>query len=78
MRSNRELLMQVRSSFEQSDRTYGSPPVWRYLRAWGHRCGAHRIALLMAKAGIQARLKRRHSTLGYLSPADHENTEGSA
>jgi len=58
-RSNRELLVQVRSSFEQSDRTYGSPRVWRDLRAWGYRCGVHRVARLMAKAGIQARLKRR-------------------
>jgi putative transposase len=58
-RSNRQLLVQVRSSFEQSDRTYGSPRVWRDLRAWGYRCGVHRVARLMAKAGIQARLKRR-------------------
>ena len=32
---NRELLVQVRTSFEQSDRTYGSPRVLRDLRAWG-------------------------------------------
>ena len=33
-RENRQLLVQVRMSFEQSDRTYGSPRMWRDLRAW--------------------------------------------
>ena len=31
-RENRQLLVQIRASFEQSDRTYGSPRVWRDLR----------------------------------------------
>jgi putative transposase len=56
---NRELLVQVRASFEQSDRTYGSPRVWRDLRAWGYRCGRHRVARLMRVAGLQARRRRR-------------------
>ncbi|MBU6378488.1 MAG: IS3 family transposase [Gammaproteobacteria bacterium] len=30
-KANRELLALVRDSFEQSDRTYGSPRVWRDL-----------------------------------------------
>jgi len=58
-RVNRQLLMQVRISFEQSDRTYGSPRVWRDLRAWGHMCGRHRIARLMRTAGLQGRRRRR-------------------
>jgi putative transposase len=58
-RDNRQLLVQIRTSFEQSDRTYGSPRVWRDLRAWGQRCGRHRVARLMLAAGLQARRKRR-------------------
>jgi putative transposase len=56
---NRELTQQIRTSFEQSDRTYGSPRVWRDLRAWGYACGEHRVARLMRAAGLQARGKRR-------------------
>lgn len=44
-RESRTLLVAIRTSFEQSDRTYGSPRVWRDLRAWGHRCGENRVAL---------------------------------
>jgi putative transposase len=60
-RENRHLLGQVRTSFEQSDRTYGSPRVWRDLRAWGHRCGENRVARLMLAAGLKARSKRRRA-----------------
>jgi putative transposase len=35
---NRTLTVSVRTSFEQSDQTYGSPRVWRDLRAWGFAC----------------------------------------
>lgn len=58
-RENRGLLVQIRTSFEHSDRTYGSPRVLRDLRAWGWRCGIHRVARLMRTAGLKARGKRR-------------------
>lgn len=58
-RENQALVVAVRTSFEQSDRTYGSPRVWRDLRAWGHRCSENRVARLMLAAGLQARRKRR-------------------
>ena len=60
-RENRQLLGHVRTSFEQSDRTYGSPRVWRDLRAWGHLCGENRVARLMLAAGLKARSKRRRT-----------------
>ena len=56
---DRQLLLHVRTSFEQSDSTYGSPRVWRDLRTWGHRCGRHRVARLMRAAGLQGRRRRR-------------------
>jgi len=58
-KANRELLAVIRDSFEQSDRTYGSPRVWRDLIAWGCRCSENRVARLMLAAGLQARRKRR-------------------
>jgi putative transposase len=58
-RENRQLTVSIRTSFEQSDRTYGSPRVWRDVMAWGHACGENRVARLMRVAGLQARPKRR-------------------
>ena len=56
---NDKLLVQIRTSFERSDRTYGSPRVWHDLRAWGIACGLNRVARLMLLEGLQARRKRR-------------------
>jgi putative transposase len=49
----------IRTSFEQSDRTCGSPRVWRDLHAWGYPCGRHRVARLMRVEGLQGRRRRR-------------------
>ena len=57
--ANRHLVVQIRTSFEQSDRTYGSPRVWRDLHAWGHACGRHRVARLMRAERLQGRRRRR-------------------
>ena len=70
-RENRALLVQVRTSFEQSDRTYGSPRVWRDLRAWGFPCGRHRVARLMLAAGLQARRKRRRLPFDLGARSEH-------
>jgi putative transposase len=58
-REDRALTVQIRTSFEESDRTYGSPRVLRDLRAWGFSCGIHRVERLMRLTGLQARKKRR-------------------
>jgi putative transposase len=46
-------------SFIESDRTYGSPRVWRDLLAWGETCSQNRVARLMRAAALQARPRRR-------------------
>ena len=57
--ANRQLVVHIRTSFEQSDQTYGSRRVWRDLRAWGQACGRHRVERLMALEELKARAKRR-------------------
>jgi len=56
---NARLTGLIRTSFLESDRTYGSPRVWRDLTDWGARCSENRTARLMKAASLQARLKRR-------------------
>lgn len=58
-RSNEILSSEVRSSFLQSDRTYGARRVWHDLLAAGHACGLHRVERLMQKQGLRARPRRR-------------------
>jgi putative transposase len=47
----------IRRSFLESDKTYGSPRVWRDLYDWGERCGKKRIARLMSSVWLRARSK---------------------
>jgi putative transposase len=54
-----KLLRQIRTYFEASDRTYGSPRIVRDLRAAGERCSENRVARLMRLAKMQARRRRR-------------------
>ncbi len=49
----------IRTSFAESDRTYGARRVRRDLRAWGYCCGLHRVQRLMSAAQLVARPKRR-------------------
>ena len=58
-RANAWLLVRIRESFVLSDRTYGSPRVWKDLVVAGEHCGENRIARLMRLAEIRARRKRR-------------------
>ena len=56
---NARLTGLIRTSFLESDRTYGSPRVWRDLTDWGALCSENRTARLMKASSLQARLKRR-------------------
>lgn len=59
LRQNQLLKAHIQDSFHGSDRTYGSPRVWRDLQDWGHQCSINRVARLMQQLGIKARTKRR-------------------
>jgi transposase InsO family protein len=56
---DRRLLIDIRSSFERSDRTYGSPRILKDLREEGQRTSAKRIARIMQENGIVAVQRRR-------------------
>ncbi len=56
---DRRLLIEIRSSFEQSERTYGSPRVLKDLRELGQRTSKKRIARIMQENGIVAVQRRR-------------------
>jgi len=58
-RVDRQLTAAIRTSFADSDCTYGARRVRRDLRDWGHRCGVRRVQRLMSCAQLVARPKRR-------------------
>jgi putative transposase len=49
----------IRTSFLQSDRTYGARRVWHGLLAEGEACGLHRVERLMRRHAWRARPRRR-------------------
>lgn len=61
----------IRSSFEQSDCTYGSPRVWRDLNEWGESASENRVARLMCRAGLYARAKRRRLPVDNAARPEH-------
>jgi transposase InsO family protein len=58
-RANRVLLEEVREIHEGSRAIYGAPRVHDELQIRGHRCGRHRVARLMRRAGLRAQMPRR-------------------
>ena len=60
-RSRREEVLEakIKSSFQESDRTYGARRVWHDLLAAGIECGLHAIERLMRRNGLRARPRRR-------------------
>lgn len=53
------LEVKIRTSFLQSDRTYGARRVWHDLLGEGEACGLHRIERLMRRHALRARPRRR-------------------
>jgi putative transposase len=53
------LLAQIRALHADHDGVVGSPRMWEDLRYAGERCGRHRVARLMRRAGLQGVPQRR-------------------
>jgi transposase InsO family protein len=58
-RQDKEILAAIRKTFTESRGTYGYPRVHRELSERGICCGKNRIARLMRKDGLRAKVKRR-------------------
>ena len=58
-RSDAAILVTIRASFVQSDRTYGARRMLGDVRDAGHACGRDRVARLMRLAALRARPRRR-------------------
>ena len=57
-RRDEALGAKIRSSFQDSDRSYGARRVWHDLLAAGIECGLHAIERLMRRNGLRARPRR--------------------
>jgi transposase InsO family protein len=64
-RQNEALAGEIRAVHTQSRGTYGSPRVHQVLRRRGQRVGKHRVARLMRRHGIKARV----ATIRYTRPS---------
>jgi putative transposase len=56
---NARLLAQIRALHAHHDGVVGSPRIWEALRYAGERCGRHRVAHLMRRAGLPGVPQRR-------------------
>jgi hypothetical protein len=70
-RVDTQLTASIRTSFAESDQTYGARRVRRDLRDWGHRCGVHRVERLMRKARLEARPRRRRQPIDQGTRIEH-------
>jgi transposase InsO family protein len=57
--ANRELMIKIETVFGNSDKTYGSPRVYRAFKAQGVACSENRVARLMRLRGLRAKQVRR-------------------
>jgi putative transposase len=56
---NARLLARIHTLHAHQDGVVGSPRIWEDLRYAGERCGRHRVARLMRRAGLQGVPQRR-------------------
>lgn len=62
------LLELIKIIYKASRATYGSPRVHAELRARGETCSRKRVARLMKKAGIEAKMKKRYKVTTKANP----------
>src|SRR4029453_12687525 len=69
-RDNTVLVERIRAVHGESHGIYGSPRVYRALRAAGHTIGKHRVARLMQREGLRGRAARRFRFIATRRSAD--------
>lgn len=65
---NEELLEKIRKVHQENRQVYGSPRIHAELQEQGESCSRKRIARLMKKEGIQARMKKRFKKTTKVNP----------
>ncbi|GBE32325.1 integrase core domain protein [bacterium BMS3Bbin05] len=58
-KENEKILMEIRQSYRNSRKTYGSPRITEDLRAKGIKCSENRVARLMKSKGIVAKAAKK-------------------
>ena len=69
-RENMILVERIRAAHGESHGIYGSPRVYRALRAAGYAIGKHRVARLMQLSGLRGRAARRFRFIATRRSAD--------
>jgi len=67
-RENEQLLVKIKTIHENSQQIYGSPRVHAELLSEGETCSRPRVARLMRKNGLQAKMKRRFKVTTKANP----------
>ena len=62
------LLEKIKVVYKESRQTYGSPRIHAELRSHGEVCSRKRVARLMKKAGIEAKMKKRFKVTTKANP----------
>jgi putative transposase len=77
-KANAVLLEQIRRIYLKSRQTYGSPRIHREIREQGVVCGRHRVARLMRRAELVAKMTRRFrlTTRSKMNPPPAPNRLG--
>lgn len=56
---NKTLILRIKGIYEESFQTYGSPRIHALLQEEGFRCSRPKIARLMKKEGIHAKMHKK-------------------
>lgn len=59
VKENERLLKQIKAIYKSSRGVYGSPRIHMELKNQGEKCSRRRIAKLMKRAGIQAKMRKK-------------------
>jgi putative transposase len=65
---NEKLIGKIKKAHKESRETYGSPRIHAELSEQGEKCSRKRVARLMKKAGIQAKMKKRFKVTTRTNP----------
>ena len=68
--ANQELVKKIEATYNDSYETYGSPRVYRDLKAAGEPCSRNRVARLMRLGGLRAKQSKQYKSTTQRNKAD--------